>query len=216
MLHLNSVVEYDALLRSELSGVVIHFGASWCSPCAELNAYLEETWVKPLSGKVSFLYVDAEKFEELCEKEGVDSVPHVLFFRRSSAGQEKVAEVSGARVKEIEQNVLSLFDGRQSFSTMEEFIKHIITRDRIVVLITGTPSRPRCGFTRKICDLLDQLGARYTFYDVMSDDDVCQAIKVWSGWPTFPQVYVGGKLIGGCDVCLQMHEEGELKSALGL
>ena len=76
-----------------------------------------------------------------------------------------------------------------------------------MVFITGTPSAPRCGFTKKVLGLLNSVNATYTYFDVMSDEELCQRLKTFSNWPTYPQVYVDGELIGGCDVCTQLAEE---------
>ncbi|EPY36510.1 thioredoxin-like protein [Strigomonas culicis] len=105
---------------------------------------------------------------------------------------------------------------RSDFAELDDYLKYLTTRKGIVAFITGTPSRPRCGFTGKLCEMLLEEGAQFVFYDVMVDNEVCERLKVYSKWPTYPQVYVDGELIGGWDVCRELKEEGELKASLKL
>lgn len=205
-------------------GLVVHFGASWCSPCAELNALIESSIIEEYaSAGVTFAYADVESVGDVCEAEGIESVPFIVFYRRKQDGTfDRVADVAGAKISDVTQNLISLFgigggaDLKAKFSNLDDYIRALLKRDRIVLFITGTPSRPRCGFTRKIVTLLESYKATYVYFDIMSDNELCDRLKAFSNWPTFPQLYVDGELIGGCDVCQQMHDEGELKAALKL
>ncbi|KPI84134.1 glutaredoxin-like protein [Leptomonas seymouri] len=89
-------------------------------------------------------------------------------------------------------------------------IKDIIHHDRLVVFLTGTPEQPRCRFTVQLVDLLNQLGIKYSFFNILDDDEVCEGLKRYSDWPTYPQVYVDGELLGGYDVCRHMMLDGSL------
>lgn len=221
-----SVDEFKQLLATGSGvdkGLVVHFQADWCAPCGELNAILESSTVPAYAELgVAFAAVDVEQLPELCEAHEVESVPFVMFFRKLPDGSlDRVADVMGAKVDEIETNLVSLFgkgklSSKADFPSLDDYIRHLLKRDKILVFITGTPSRPRCGFTRKIVGLLEQHGASYSYFDIMSDGEVCERLKTFSNWPTFPQVYVNGELIGGCDVCTQLQEEGELRQALKL
>ncbi|KAG5487591.1 hypothetical protein LSCM4_08036 [Leishmania orientalis] len=93
-------------------------------------------------------------------------------------------------------------------------LRDIISRDRLVVFLTGTPEQPRCRFTAQLVDLLNQLGIRYSFFDIMADDEVCEGLKAYSDWPTYPQVYVDGELLGGYDICKRMMLDGTLTRML--
>ncbi|TVU27829.1 hypothetical protein EJB05_19330, partial [Eragrostis curvula] len=75
----------------------------------------------------------------------------------------------------------------------------------------GTPEQPRCGFSRKVVDILKQEGVQFGSFDILTDNDVREGIKKFSNWPTFPQLYCKGELLGGCDIVIAMHESGELK-----
>jgi Grx4 family monothiol glutaredoxin len=69
-----------------------------------------------------------------------------------------------------------------------------------MLFMKGTPSSPQCGFSRQLVGLLRERGVRYGFFNILADDDVRQGLKEFSDWPTFPQLYVDGELIGGLDI----------------
>lgn len=84
----------------------------------------------------------------------------------------------------------------------------------MVVFLTGTPTAPRCRFTAATVDILKQLGVKYSFFDILEDDEICEGLKVHSGWPTLPQIFIDGELIGGYDVCKTMLLSGDLTKLL--
>lgn len=73
---------------------------------------------------------------------------------------------------------------------------------------------PLCGFSARVVDVLNQHGIEYETRDVLKDDTLRQGIKEFSNWPTLPQLYIHGKFIGGCDIVLQLHDEGKLEAML--
>ncbi|KNC49376.1 glutaredoxin 3 [Thecamonas trahens ATCC 50062] len=93
-------------------------------------------------------------------------------------------------------------------------LAELIASHPVMVFIKGTPDEPRCGFSRKMVTLLNSTGITYGSFDILSDDDVRQGLKTYSNWPTFPQLYAHGKLIGGNDIAHELAEDGELEAAL--
>ncbi|RNF03577.1 glutaredoxin-like protein [Trypanosoma rangeli] len=89
-------------------------------------------------------------------------------------------------------------------------IQDIISRDRVVIFLTGTPEQPRCRFTVQMVDMMRQLDVPYSFFNVLDDDEVCEGLKTYSDWPTYPQLYIDGELVGGYDVCKNMLLNGQL------
>ena len=86
-----------------------------------------------------------------------------------------------------------------------------INRDNPIVLyMKGTPDSPMCGFSAAASAVLSSYGKPYTAVNVLADPEIRQGIKVYGDWPTIPQLYVGGELLGGSDIVRQMHESGEL------
>jgi len=92
----------------------------------------------------------------------------------------------------------------------EEIIKDIETH-HIVLYMKGTRHLPQCGFSGKVVSILNQLGVDFEIRDILQDDRLRSAIKEFSNWPTLPQLYIGGKFIGGCDIVSELFELGELK-----
>ena len=86
----------------------------------------------------------------------------------------------------------------------------LINKGRITVFLTGTPMRPRCGFTVRMVEMLEQLPIKYEYVDIMEDDEVCEGLKSYSNWPTYPQLYIDGELVGGWDITRQMVIDGTL------
>jgi monothiol glutaredoxin len=95
-----------------------------------------------------------------------------------------------------------------------EKIKAQLAKDKVVIYMKGTPAFPRCGFSRQACEILKHYGKPFAAYDVLADEELWNHLDELSGWPTFPQVFVEGKLVGGCDIVTEMHERGELAPLL--
>jgi monothiol glutaredoxin len=89
-------------------------------------------------------------------------------------------------------------------------IAEIVTGSDVVLFMKGTPLFPQCGFSSKACAILDHIGVTFATVDVLQDPEVRGGIKVFSDWPTIPQLYVKGEFIGGSDIMMEMFEEGEL------
>ena len=92
-----------------------------------------------------------------------------------------------------------------------EQIRTQVNADRVVLYMKGTPDFPQCGFSAKTVAALRAVGAEFAFINIFEDPEVREGLKVYSNWPTFPQLYIGGELIGGCDIALELYESGELK-----
>jgi monothiol glutaredoxin len=95
-------------------------------------------------------------------------------------------------------------------------IEALIRSDRVVLFMKGNREAPQCGFSAQVVQILDRLLPDYTTFDVLSDPQVRDGIKVFSSWPTIPQLYVGGELVGGCDIVKELLASGEIFEALGL
>lgn len=95
-------------------------------------------------------------------------------------------------------------------------IESLIGANRVVLFMKGTPEQPMCGFSAQTVSALDSLAADYASCNVLEDPEIREGIKVYGNWPTIPQLYIDGELIGGCDIVLGMFNSGELHEVLGL
>ena len=95
-------------------------------------------------------------------------------------------------------------------------IDSLLAANPVVLFMKGNPRAPQCGFSSKAVGALDATGATYAHVDVLADPEIREGIKAYGDWPTIPQLYIGGELVGGSDIILQMAGSGELHAALGL
>jgi monothiol glutaredoxin len=95
-----------------------------------------------------------------------------------------------------------------------ERIKSQLAAAPVVLYMKGTPDFPQCGFSAQTVGALRALQAQFASVNIFEDPEVREALKSYSNWPTFPQLYVNGELVGGCDIALQMYKSGELKQLL--
>ncbi len=95
-----------------------------------------------------------------------------------------------------------------------DFIDNEVKSNDVVLFMKGTPGFPQCGFSGQVVQILDYLGLDYKGVNVLASDELRQAIKDYSNWPTIPQLYVKGEFIGGCDIVREMFQNGELQSLL--
>jgi monothiol glutaredoxin len=89
-------------------------------------------------------------------------------------------------------------------------IKEQIESNPIILYMKGSPNEPQCGFSAKTSQALMACGERFAYVDVLSNPEVRSNLPGYANWPTFPQLWVGGELIGGCDIVVEMYENGEL------
>lgn len=99
---------------------------------------------------------------------------------------------------------------------LRQRIDSLLQSSRVVLFMKGDPDSPRCGFSAKAVGILDSLGVAYIGVDVLNDADIREGIKTYGSWPTIPQLYVDGELLGGSDIIEEMLNSGELHSALGV
>ena len=93
-------------------------------------------------------------------------------------------------------------------------IENDVRSHPVVLYMKGSPVFPQCGFSAQVVQVLSLLGVKFKSYDVLSDDALRQGIKEFSNWPTIPQLYVKGELVGGCDIVREMYQSGELGALL--
>jgi|TARA_B110000438_G_C15727831_1_gene612838 monothiol glutaredoxin len=94
---------------------------------------------------------------------------------------------------------------------IKEKIKEQIKTNEILIYMKGSPYEPKCGFSAKTVQALIDCGAEFSYVDILENQEIRQLLPEISDWPTFPQVFIKGELIGGCDIVTEMHQDGELQ-----
>lgn len=99
----------------------------------------------------------------------------------------------------------------------EDIMKKIqsqIDQNKVILYMKGTKEAPQCGFSARVVQIINSYEVPFETVDVLADPEIRQGIKDYSNWPTIPQLYINGKFIGGCDICTEMDERGELEPLL--
>jgi monothiol glutaredoxin len=98
---------------------------------------------------------------------------------------------------------------------IRQFLQEAIDENQVMLFMKGNPDQPACGFSARTSGALNTLGVEYSALDILPDPRIRQELSAISGWPTIPQLFIGGELVGGCDIVMEMFESGELAEALG-
>jgi monothiol glutaredoxin len=99
---------------------------------------------------------------------------------------------------------------------IRKFLEDAIAENEVMLFMKGTPDAPRCGFSMRTSAALNSLGVRYAAMDILPDPRIREELSAISDWPTIPQLFVRGKLVGGCDIVTEMYETGELAELVGV
>jgi monothiol glutaredoxin len=103
-----------------------------------------------------------------------------------------------------------------SENPLRDAIQEAISENQIILFMKGTPEAPACGFSARSSAALQALNAPFAAVDILPDPAIRQELSAISGWPTIPQLFVGGELVGGSDIIMELYESGELADTLGL
>jgi Grx4 family monothiol glutaredoxin len=179
-------------------------GVEACQQVMECLPVLAETQ------SLTYVVIDTARFPDLLATYKVTEVPTTVLV----AGLMEVRRSVGGDTAILVDIATSLCESfpkalEEVHAKVGPNLDRIIKSDHVVVFIKGSPEQPKCKFTRKLVGLLDSAQTLYSHYDILQDDITREWLKRHSNWPTFPQVYVRGELIGGVDVVEQMINQGE-------
>lgn len=198
---------------------MVHFWAPWAPQCQQMNDVLEELAKDTQLAKSQFLKLEAEETPELSEKYEIEAVPTFIFFKNKT----KLDRLDGANAAELTKKVKML----SSLTTIpmpeqetpqkqniNERLKVLISSAPVMIFMKGVPGEPKCGFSRQLVQILNDRSVKFSSFNILSDEDVRQGLKKFSNWPTYPQLYVNGELLGGLDIVKELIESGEFESQL--
>jgi Grx4 family monothiol glutaredoxin len=145
---------------------------------------------------------DSGELKDVFEEHNIPLKPQGS--KNEEAGQPESATEKGGAVAEP----IGLTDAQKAR------LESLINSSPVMVFIKGTPEEPRCGFSGKLVHILKQENIPFSSFDILSADEVRQGLKVLSNWPSYPQLYIKGELVGGSDIVMEMHKSGELKKVM--
>lgn len=212
---LQTIQELDALKKevgnirntkgTNPRGIVILCSASWYEPCNVLKDNVLPELSK-LYKKLVFAWIDCDKFVDLVDKYAVETAPTVLILHPHSDEFSKYVNPSPDVLNDELKKADDLY---QSLANISAEIEAILASGPMVAFIKGTPSEPKCKFTRKLLGHFNELELTFKHFNILEDEKVRSWLKLYSNWPTYPQVYINQELIGGVDIVVELIESGE-------
>ena len=196
--------------------VVVHFWAPWAEQCKQMDDVMLE--LAKQNPNVVFLSLEAEDIPDVSVSFGIEAVPTFIFLKN----KQKIGRLDGAHAPEltklVKQHVDTIAPPTPAVvdekTKLNNRIKALINSAPCVLFMKGSAAEPRCGFSRQMVALLKEHNCKFSTYDILQDNPIRQGLKEYSNWPTFPQLYVKGELIGGLDIVREMAVENELKDVL--
>jgi len=204
----------QALKKAAVQIAVIHFEADWAAECAHMNTVLTEL-AKEFRHTV-FIRVSAEDVAEVTQSYGVECVPTCIVLKELKV-IDKVEGADAALLTKVVKFHSTSFVApiiNAAPQDLDDRLKSLISSQPCMLFMKGSPNEPKCGFSRQIIELLKSNAVQFGHFDILTDNEVRQGLKKYSDWPTYPQLYSNGELIGGLDIVKELVESGELADVL--
>lgn len=205
--------------------LIISFHAPWAAPCAQMATVLKTLAAEyPADNSTSWVSINAEELSDLSEKYDVTAVPFLVLSRDgkvletvsgSSAVKVRTAiethagkagsaatngngsEATNGGAMEVDEQEL---DPAKAKEELNKRLEELVKAAPVMLFMKGKPSAPQCGFSRQIVAMLREHSVKYGFFDILADDEVRQGLKEFADWPTYPQLWIDGELVGGLDI----------------
>lgn len=210
----NRIITLLFYYRSEKVSVAL-FSAEWAEQCQQILDVLNDLSKKTeYTSAIQFLNVPAEDLSEISLKHQIEAVPTVLFFRKGQA----IDRIDGVNIAALTTKCKSFVNANVSEAdakkSLEDRLKELINKAKVMIFMKGDRVTPRCGFSKQLVAIVNETKVPYETFDILTDEEVRQGLKTYSDWPTYPQVYVDGELIGGLDIIKELVAANELESTL--
>ncbi|KAI9471019.1 MAG: thioredoxin-like protein [Benjaminiella poitrasii] len=206
--------QFDRMISKASVTNVINIWAKWAEPCQQMNEVFSELATKFPS--LTYIQVDVDQFPDIATKIEIDSVPSFLLIQENKI----LDKIEGAKAAELSNSVAKYAASQKKEETkpnnneLEFRLRDLIYRDHVMVFMKGVPEKPQCGFSKQVVELLAESNVKYSSFNILSDEQVRQGLKEFSDWPTYPQIYVKGELIGGLDLLKEMIQSGEFQQMI--
>ncbi|CAF3852348.1 unnamed protein product [Rotaria magnacalcarata] len=204
--------------------LLVHIELEQISVCKIVNEGLLAISRDPeFMQQLAICRLNADHFYDLLNAQHVSAAPTILFYHRTRIIDRIDGFNQSELLKKIKSNINKLgvvqttqinTDSDSQIISAETRIKQLLESSPTILFMKGTPASPQCGFSRQACHLLDEHKIKYDYFDVLADQHVREQLKKYSNWNTYPQLYVGGELIGGLDIMKQMIENGDFELKL--
>ncbi|XP_046462686.1 glutaredoxin-3-like isoform X2 [Daphnia pulex] len=234
VLELTSQEHFETFVKSPKL-VVIHFFAEWASECQPMNEVLDTLSKEDELKGVMFAKIPAENFPKISMQCKISAVPTFLFYlagkqvdRLDGANAAKLTQMvknNNAKAQTLEaasapvlsgdvKPVEAVINTKSTAGNSDEILKKLINQAPVMLFMKGNAENPQCGFSRQAVAILKELKAEFGTFDIFTDEKVRQDLKIYSKWPTYPQLYIKGELIGGLDIMKEMVASGDLAEML--
>uniref|UniRef100_A0A7S4DI45 Thioredoxin domain-containing protein n=4 Tax=Lotharella globosa TaxID=91324 RepID=A0A7S4DI45_9EUKA len=210
--------EHDKALaaRKPDALTVLYFWADWSDECKQMTSVMQ-VLAKDHS-EVAFLTVEAESVDGVADLYPIEEVPAFILLKGSSTkpvdvivGANPPKLVEAIKKHSVKKTAATKTESKEDINTR---LSKLVNAAPVMLFMKGSPENARCKFSKKIVGLLKEEKVIYSYFDILTDEEVRQGLKTFSNWKTFPQLYIKGKLVGGVDVVAAHIEEGEFRDLL--
>mmetsp|Transcript_18228 Transcript_18228/g.20401 ORF Transcript_18228/g.20401 Transcript_18228/m.20401 type:complete len:444 (+) Transcript_18228:1-1332(+) len=205
----------NAKKNTQDKGLVVLISANWYEPCKVIKDTVFPEMAKVFK-HLAFTWVDSDKFTDLVDKHEIDTVPTVLVFHNHKTDVDKYVnpspEALNVEIEKLNDYYKTALEGEKERVFKE--IDIILSSAPMVCFIKGSPTEPKCKFTRRLLAHTNKFEITFKHFNILEDQRIRQWLKVYSGWKTFPQVFVNKEFIGGIDVIDGLVEEDEFLDSI--
>lgn len=214
--------QFNNLIDAGDKLVILYFHASWAEPCVHMTSVFES--LSQIYPQHVFVSIDADKFADIAESSDVSAVPYFCLLREkvvikemsgadpralAKAIQEAADEGTGLQPpsNDTPKSVSPQTEPEETPEALQARLKKLISAAPVMLFMKGTPAEPKCGFSRQVVAILRENQVRFGFFDILKDNSVRAGLKEFSDWPTYPQLYINGELVGGLDIIKESLDE---------